>query len=306
MNSVLVMMGTFNGAEFLGEQLDSIAGQTGTSVDMLVSDDGSTDATMETLSKYSSQWTKGRFKIIEGPCRGYSENYRHLILNSEPGHRAYAFSDQDDLWDEGKLEIAHKWLDAQPAGVPALHCGRTRIVDDSGNVIGMSPLFPRTPGFRNALVQSIAGGNTMVMNAQARDILFEACRRTGFVSHDWWAYKIVSGAGGIVRYEREPSVSYRQHDGNIIGSNSTWRARMVRLFLMASGRFVSWNNQDIAALRECGNLLSADAASLLDDFERIRKESLPKRLLLLARSGIHRQTLPGQFSLFLACLLGRI
>jgi glycosyltransferase involved in cell wall biosynthesis len=306
MDTVLVMMGTFNGARFLGVQLDSIAAQVGVGVHMLVSDDGSTDRTGDILSEYSHRWGRDRFRIIEGPGQGYSENYRHLLLNSAPGYEAYAFSDQDDIWDAGKLQSALLWLREQREDIPALYCGRTRIAGADGRTLGMSPLFAKSPSFRNALVQSIAGGNTMVVNSPARDLLAATSSRVGFVSHDWWAYKMISGAGGIVHYEKVPAISYRQHNTNIIGANSTWRARMVRMFLMASGRFVSWNEQDVAALGKCEDLLDEESRRLLRLFEQIRSGPVCRRLWLLLRSGIHRQTFAGQVSLFLACVMRRI
>lgn len=306
MDRVFVMMGTLDGAPFLPAQLDSIAVQEGVGVDMLVSDDGSRDDTLPILSQYARRWEKGRLKIAPGPRRGYPDNYRTLLLASPPGYIAYAFSDQDDIWDRDKLLRAVRWLKDQPQDRPALHCGRTRIIDKYGNAKGMSPLFARPPSFRNALVQSIAGGNTMVMNECARDLLVESCRRTGFVSHDWWAYKLVSGAGGLVHYEKEPAVSYRQHNSNIIGANAGWRARALRLVFMAGGRFVAWNGRNIQALEKCRDLLEPDAVRLLEEFRMIRSGTVRRRLLLLRHSGIQRQTALGQASLYLACLLKRI
>ena len=86
----------------------------------------------------------------------------------------FAFCDQDDLWDEDKLAEALDWLEKQPADTPALYCTRTRTVDERGSEIGLSPLFRRRPSFRNAIVQSIAGANTMVMNKAAWLIVREA------------------------------------------------------------------------------------------------------------------------------------
>lgn len=305
MESVFVMLGTLNGGRFLSEQLASIAGQQGVSVDMLVSDDGSDDGTLQILAEHARLWRNGEVEIIGGPRSGYAENYRNLLLASSPGYSAYAFSDQDDIWDSDKLLRAVRWLKIQPENRPALYCGRTRIIDQSGNPIGTSPLFPRKPSFENALVQSIAGANTMVMNEAARNLLAASSRRTGFVSHDWWAYQMVTGAGGIVHYEKQPSISYRQHSTNIIGANSTWRARRTRLLLMAGGRFATWNSRNIAALEKCGDLLENDSLRLLEEFERMRCGTVWRRLILLRRSGIHRQTTLGQISLYLACLIKR-
>ena len=85
----------------------------------------------------------------------------------------------------------------------------------------MSPLFRRPPSFRNALVQSLAGGNTMVLNRPARDLVALASRRARFVSHDWWAYLLVTGAGGAVHYSAKPLVRYRQHAHNLVGANTS-------------------------------------------------------------------------------------
>ena len=106
--------------------------------------------------------------------------------------------------------------------VPALFCSRTRIITAEGEPAGFSPLFSKKPSFRNAIVQSIAGGNTMVMNRAARDIMLEASRRTGFVSHDWWCYLILTGVGGIVHYSPTAKIGYRQHP-----TQSYWRKQLL-------------------------------------------------------------------------------
>ena len=109
----------------------------------------------------------------------------------------------------------------QDGSLPLLFCSRTLTITESGTPVGMSPLFRRTPSFRNALVQSLAGGNTMVLNRAARDIVALASRRARFVSHDWWAYLLVTGAGGVVHYSAKPLVRYRQHAQNLVGANTS-------------------------------------------------------------------------------------
>ena len=104
----------------------------------------------------------------------------------------FACCDQDDVWWPDKLERALQWLHTVPEHVPAVYFSRTRNVDASGNIIGCSPLFRRPPNFRNALVQSIGGGNTMVFNRAARELLV-AAGPVDVASHDWWTYLLVSG-----------------------------------------------------------------------------------------------------------------
>ena len=69
------------------------------------------------------------------------------------------------------------------------------LIDEAGRETGRSPRFRAAPGFGNALVQSIAGGNTMLFNPAAKALL-EAARPAAVVAHDWWIYLLVSGAGG--------------------------------------------------------------------------------------------------------------
>ncbi|QWA09340.1 hypothetical protein GTU79_18300 [Sodalis ligni] len=54
--------------------------------------------------------------------------------------------------------------------------------------------FKRSPGFSNALVQSIGGGNTIFINRAAREIAVRA-GLVDVVSHDWWLYILISGVG---------------------------------------------------------------------------------------------------------------
>ena len=82
--------------------------------------------------------------------------------------------------------------------------GRGRVSSTGNGLdLGLSPFHGRPPGFRNALIQNIAGGHTMVMNRAAREILIDSGVRDAFL-HDWWTYMIVSGAGGRVFYDLHP------------------------------------------------------------------------------------------------------
>lgn len=303
---VAILLATFNGENYLVEQLESLARQTWPDINVVVSDDQSTDHTQRQLARYANSWSKGSFEITAGPCRGFAANFRSLILSHDAETANYvAFCDQDDIWDPGKLETAIGWLETLPEGMPGLHCGRTRNFPASSSG-ELSPLFTRPPCFRNAIVQSIAGANTMVMNRHAFRLVQEAARRTDFVSHDWWSYMIVTGAGGMVRYNPEPDILYRQHEGNLVGANNTWAARFTRLQFIFSGRFRQWSDLNIAGLDKCRDLLTGEACRVLDDFKAARSGGPLARLKALRRSGVFRQTRKGQAGLVLACMLGLI
>jgi hypothetical protein len=126
------------------------------------------------------------------------------------------------------------------------------------------------------------------------------------VSHDWWTYLLVSGAGGIVIYDSEPSISYRQHGGNLIGSNMKLVNRLQRLRMLIKNRRKQWSNRNISALRQSWVLLSPENRSILDEFCRAREANFLSRLWGIRRSGVYAQTLAGNVGLFVATFLKKI
>ncbi len=300
-----VLLATYNGARFLDAQLRSVISQDWPGIDVIASDDSSADNTMELLSSWRAIWNKGSFTISSGPRRGFAGNFRKLLAEFEVDADYVAFCDQDDIWLTEKTRVAIAAID-EHGSRPALYCARTLVTDVDDRPVSLSTLFRKTPDFANALVQSIGGGNTMVMNRAAYELLREAARRTNFVSHDWFSYLIVAGAGGKVIYSETPHVRYRQHDANLVGSNIGFRARIRRVRLALSGRYVGWNNLNMSALAACRDLLTPDAAAKFDHFRRARHGHLPQRIVNLWRSGVYRQSAIGQVSLYLAGLLGKL
>lgn len=303
---VTVLMCTYNGERFLAQQLDSIASQTYREWNLVVSDDGSTDATLDILRQYSATWGEGKLTVLQGPKRGFAANFMSVACNTPKESHFYAWADQDDIWQASKLECAVQVLKALPSELPALYCARTELIGDSGAVIGRSPLFSRPASFANALVQSLAGGNTMVFNHLARDVFCHAGSQLDIVSHDWWAYLLITGVGGKVVYDASPSILYRQHEANLIGANSGVRARIMRLRMMSTGRFRDWNEKNIAALETVRSRMSAESLKTFDQFKKARDSKGFSRFVWLYRAKVYRQTCFGNLGLILAAVLNRI
>ncbi|MCU1715562.1 glycosyltransferase family 2 protein [Pseudomonas sp. 5P_3.1_Bac2] len=299
-------MCTYNGESYLAEQLDSFAQQTHKNWCLWVSDDNSHDRSLEILKAYSARWDQDSLEVQSGPQRGFVANFLSLTCSPEIDAEFFAWSDQDDIWQANKLEVALDWLQRIPADVPALYCGRTQIVRSDGHVLGMSPKFGLPTSFANALVQSIAGGNTMVFNRAARELIREAGAEVEVPSHDWWLYQLVSGAGGKVCYDPQPLVHYRQHDENIIGSNAGCIARLRRMSLLFKGRFVEWNELNISALERMHHRLTPENQRILDLFKAARGQWLPQRVLGIVRARLYRQTFLDSLGLYLATLLKKI
>lgn len=302
---VAILMGAFNGARFLAEQLDSLAAQTHQNWVLVASDDGSTDDTVRILRAYQAKWPAGKMIIKEGPKRGFCANF--LSMACDPSIRAdyYAFCDQDDVWLPSKLVVAIENIGLNQGSFAYVYCGRTTYVDENMKKVDCSPLFsfPRT--FRNALIQSIAGGNTMVFNQKSKGLL----EKTGMVchpSHDWWLYQLATGSGGIVYYDAHPQVNYRQHKNALVGGNHSLFARLRRMRMVFNGQFRFWSDQVILALDLASPLLTHGSKETLDLFRKMRDAKIRDRFRLMEVAGLYRQTWRGTISLIVAALFGKI
>ena len=302
---VAVLLCTFNGGRFLDAQLQSLFQQSYPASSLYVSDDGSTDDTLELLEKAILANLPLRIDLRRGPGKGAVTNFLSLVCEESISGDYFAYADQDDIWDTDKLSRAVTRLAKCDASLPALYCARTRSLSESGLITGASPQFRKPPSFPNALVHNIGGGNTMVMNRAARELL---CRAglVDVVSHDWWTYLMVSGAGGKVEFDQTLCLNYRQHADNQIGANTGFKRRMMRYFGALSGRNRDWNDRNIAALEQNATLLTQENRERLKVFSESRGGGVFDRLRGVRRAGLYAQTFSGNLGLLLATLLKKI
>jgi glycosyltransferase involved in cell wall biosynthesis len=305
LSSVAILQSSYNGARFLKDQLTSFRGQSHHDWLLFNSDDGSTDESLSILARFQRELGVDRVFLRAGPRAGFVANF--LSLGCDTGIEAdyYAFADQDDVWEPDKLHGALDWLTTVPQNVPALYCSRTRLIDENGRLIGFSPLFEKAPSFANALVQNIAGGNTMVFNAAARRLL-AAGGIVDVPSHDWWLYILVTGLEGAVFYDPSCSVRYRCHEKNLVGSNIGLWPRILRAKMLVEGRFRRWTDMNIDALERSGLPLTSRTQAILDTFSQARKQGLPARVRGIRKSGVYRQTVLGNIGLFAGAILNKI
>ena len=307
----VILMGLFNGAAHLGAQLASFADQTGANWSLVVGDDGSTDAGPAILGAFADEMgLAGReVRLVAGPGQGATLNFLSLLA-AAPDADWLALSDQDDVWLPEHLETGLAALAAVPDGRPALYGACSWICDEDLGRRRKSPVFQRPPGFRNALVQSIAGGNTMLLNRAGADLARAAAREAlaagGPATHDWWLYQLIAGAGGHVIRDELPTILYRQHGGNLFGTNRGAAAVLRRLAHVLRGDLARWVDANIAALTASAHRLTRENRAILTDFATLRGLGLFARLRGFARAGLHRQGRVGQALLWLALTMKKL
>jgi len=145
----------------------------------------------------------------------------------------------------------------------------------------------------------------MVFNQAAKKLL-EAAGPVKMVAHDWWMYQLVTATGGIVHYDPQPCLKYRQHARNVIGSRVGLDALVHRFFALLPRRKVEANDIHINALLSLKKLLLPRSVNSVELFAAARKAFLLERFRLLQKSGVYRQGIFENTAMFLGIIWGDI
>jgi glycosyltransferase involved in cell wall biosynthesis len=301
-----ILLCTYNGGNYIEEQIASILNQSYGNWRLYVSDDGSSDKTIEKIREIKKQNKARHIKIIEGPKRGASQNFLSLVRLANFECEYIAFCDQDDIWYQDKLFRALNCLTNADSDRPVMYCTSTDYISENGNYLQPSYVFKNPPSFRNALVQSIAGGNTMVLNKLATNIIAQTPLVNNLIAHDWWAYIVITGSGGLIYYDPIPSLGYRQHSMALVGENKTLISKIVRVKKLLNGQYKQWNDNNLCALDSMVLNLTIENQLTLKWFREIRSRCLLIRLYGLIRSGVRRQTFIGNVGLILGVILNKV
>ena len=303
-----ILMATFQGGAYLERQLESISLQSYTNWRLIISDDGSTDDTLAIISEFSKRVDQPVI-ILRGPGKGLTRNFFHLINSIEfrDKNELIAFSDQDDVWLPKKLESAVNYFKLiDKLAIPHLYCGRTRIADASLNLIKQSDVPERNLEFGNALLQNVASGNTMVFNS----VLLGMLKKIPVdypIWHDWTAYQVAAGCGGMVYYDRSPQVLYRQHDRNVIGAGEGIGSKLKKFIYILNGDYKEKMALVERLMTNVENHLAPKSLRIFKEFRAMRHEpNFFKRLLIAKRSGLYRQKRVDQFVFLLSLFFNRI
>lgn len=214
MDSISIAMATFNGARHIGEQLRSLADQTLLPAELVVTDDGSTDGTVEIVSAFAAT-APFPVRVHVNPQRlGYAANFMGCAARCEG--ELIAFCDQDDVWSPDKL-----------ATCAALFAPGVRLVYHNADVFEgdrvLRPLYPASqrPSDRPFGLSPwfVALGFTIVFRRELLDLGAVWERSLGYdadprLAHDQWI-SLIGNICGPVPYVARPLARYRLHDSNV-------------------------------------------------------------------------------------------
>lgn len=204
---ISVCMATYNGARYLRPQLESILDQLGPADELVISDDSSTDATIEIVRSY----TDPRIRLFAGqtfynPARNFGNALRHAA------GQILVLSDQDDIWLPGKLDLVRARLGGK-CSVPALIMLDGEIIDADEQVIAPSifALKHSGPGLFRTIYDSSYPGCCMAFTRPLLALALPLPR--GVPMHDWWI-ALLAELFAEVEFVPVKTIRYRRHGGN--------------------------------------------------------------------------------------------
>lgn len=254
---VSVLLATYNGQAYIRQMIDSVLWQDYENIQIILSDDGSSDDTPRILAEYANRYPDKIRHYRSNTRFGCAQKHFMHLLTVFQDATYIMFCDQDDLWHKDKVSKTLKKMRQLENGedIPAMVHTDLRVVDDSLEEI--SPSFwkySNLDGTRLALnqllVQNVVTGCTMMINRPlaelaARDIPDE------IIMHDWWLALIASVCGRTGCLP-EPTIDYRQHGSNSVGAKDVHSANYLWHRLTSA----SMRNALLGNAKQAGALLN--------------------------------------------------
>ncbi len=206
---VSIVLGSYNGALFLSQQLNSLVEQTYPNTEIIVTDDASTDNTCLIVRSYMQRHPNIRLHA-HAENAGYIKNFERGMLLAEGKY--IALCDQDDIWEPEKVEELVKNIGDNRI----IYCD-SLLIDAQGREMGKKMSEIRNAIDYNSCLMYVVGawapGHAMLFK---RELLAECIPFPSIVTHDFWL-GFVGASRGTVKYLDKPLVRYRQHTENAIG-----------------------------------------------------------------------------------------
>lgn len=204
---ISIVLCTYNGEAFLAEQIDSVVSQTYPRLEIIISDDCSTDGTKMILAK----WAHHRnIRIVYNEANlGFVKNFEQALLLTTGKY--IAFSDQDDIWLPGKIEKLYGAIDDR-----SLVYSDSILIDNSGKSLNKKlsdfrEMKDNITDSRGFIFLNVVSGHTMMIK---RELLDHALPLPNGFYHDWWFAVQAANMNGIT-FVNEALTLYRQHSQTV-------------------------------------------------------------------------------------------
>lgn len=226
-NYISVAMTTYNGARYLREQIDSIICQLRPEDELIISDDGSTDDTLEIIEEY--QAFHPNIYFVKGPGEGPLRNFENALYQCK--NRFIFLADQDDIWSKHKVETILKYFKKYDC-TTVVH---DAYVTDKDGYSFMDSWFAFKKSDRGLIKNLIWNRYLGCCMAFDRKLLDYILPIPDVEMHDWWI-GLLSEKHGRSIFVKNKLIKYRRHNGN---SSSLHH---YPLFRMIKNRFLLvWN-----------------------------------------------------------------
>ena len=289
-NTIAICLATYNGGEYLSQQLDSILSQTYEDFVLFIRDDNSSDNTLEIINNYLKKYSN-KIKLIDDKTLvggSSKKNFAAIVkyVNDNYSFNYYMFSDQDDFWKNDKVEICIKKMKELEFNnkCPILIHTDLTVVDASLNVLGDSfikyrSLNPKIQDISHLLVQNNITGCTMLWNRQLNEIVDLDSENVAM--HDWWM-ALVASCFGKIAFINIPTILYRQHGNNVVGATRVNSFSFIIKRLLGGAKvkqtFLLSFQQAESFLEVYDNILSDEQKDILINFIKIKNVNKVKRI----------------------------
>ncbi|MCC2037917.1 glycosyltransferase family 2 protein, partial [Raoultella ornithinolytica] len=225
MKKIEVLLATYNGEKFVREQIYSVLNNfdkiSGYECKILVSDDKSTDKTVQIIKSLQEQ--EPRILFLDGEKKGgVRSNFYYLLEHADADY--VFFCDQDDLWLPDKISVFLERFKSEEVSYngPILVHSDLCVADANLSPINVSMFdyqkINKNPSFVELIVSNSVTGCVMACNRE----LIEGVKKSQIqnsIMHDWYIGLYASAFGRILFIEKS-FILYRQHGGNQVGAKS--------------------------------------------------------------------------------------
>jgi len=304
MNTIAILLSTYNGEKYIIDQLKSLENQSYPYFDLHIRDDASSDDTLQLIENFKSESNMNITILPTKNNLGAKNNFEFLLENSLQAkqYEYFMFCDQDDVWFNDKIirsyekiqQLENEFSSMQPL----LIYTNLQVVDETLHILGDSlwndfHLDPKKNALNFLAMQCNITGCTMMFNRKLAKLSLPF--PTEAIMHDYWVGMVASSLGQL-DYLDKATISYRQHGNNVSGGADKFNLRYI---IHKASKF--FNNdeyyevlgrqimQSESFLLQYKSYLAEDKIEILEAMISHQSVSFFKRITLMKKYQLYKQ-----------------